>query len=48
MTLLMPSLVVWEAFVWKRGQAKTGVADSNVLPVIGKNFSRDIDQYALL
>lgn len=47
MPMLLPSLVFWEAFVWERGQAETGIADANILPLIGQNFGCDVDEGTL-
>lgn len=47
MPMLLPSLVFWEAFVWERGQAETGITDANILPLIGQNFGCDVDEGTL-
>lgn len=48
MPMLLPSLVVWEAFVWKGGQAETGIADADILPLIGQHFGCDVDEGTLM
>jgi hypothetical protein len=47
MPVLLPSLVFWEAFVREGGQAETGVADTDILPLIGENFRCDINKRTL-
>jgi hypothetical protein len=48
MPMLLPSLVFWEAFVWEGGQAETGIADADILPLIGQHFGCDVDEGTLM
>ena len=47
MPVLLPSLVVWEAFVREGGQTETGVADADILPLIGENFRGNVNKRTL-
>ena len=45
MPFLFPRLLVWQTFVRQRGQAKTGVGDSDALCVVGEHLGCDIDKW---
>lgn len=47
MALLFPSLIVREPFVWKAGEAKSGVADADTLTFVAHDLGSNINEGTL-